>query len=169
MNPFDAVISAGASFSVLDMDYPTTKLSACLDTAMFDVCIFFSRQPKCSGKRFVSASLATPEGNADVTSTESHRFRRSRLWKATDAPSAEWFAWTQQQNSAKAVISRRAAVLTTRGSTCRRGPDGQPNSFCSKISFACRGAVSVTMRKTIDNRKSTTITNFEELERSFFR
>ena len=44
MNPFDAVISAGASFSVLDMDYPTTKLSACLDTAMFDFCISFSRQ-----------------------------------------------------------------------------------------------------------------------------
>ena len=89
MNPFDAVISAGVPFIVLDLEHPTTKLSACLDTAMFDVCISFSRQPTCSGKRFVSGSLATPEGNADVTSTESHRFRRSTLGKATDAPSSE--------------------------------------------------------------------------------
>ena len=153
MNPFDAVISAGVPFIVLDLKHPTTKLSACLDTATFDVCISFSRQPTCSGKRFVLAILAAPESSADVTSTESHRFRRSTLGKATDVPSSEWFAWTQQQNSAKAVISRRAAVLTTRGSTCRRGPDGQPNSFSSKMSLACRGPVIVTMRKTIDNRK----------------
>ena len=58
----------------------------------------------------VAASLAAHRGNADVTSTESHRFRRSRLGKATDAPSAEWFAWTQQQKCAKAVIGTRREV-----------------------------------------------------------
>ena len=40
---------------------------------------------------FVSASLAAQEGIADVTSTESRRFRQSTLGEATDAPRSETF------------------------------------------------------------------------------
>ena len=64
-------------------------------TTMFAFCIGFSGERTLSAKRFVSASLAAPEGTADVTSTESQRFRRPTLKKATDAPRSEHFAWTQ--------------------------------------------------------------------------
>ena len=54
---------------------------------MFGFCIDSSRQRTLGGKRFVSASL--PEGIADVTSTESRRFRQSPLAKAIYAPRSE--------------------------------------------------------------------------------
>ena len=60
---------------------------------MFGLYIGISAERTLSAKRFVSASLAAPEGTADVTSSESQRFRRATL--------------------AKAVVRRVAAVLTT--------------------------------------------------------
>ena len=51
---------------------------------IFHVC--FSQERTLSGKRWVTASLAEPEGIADVTSTESQRFRPSTLAKPIDAP-----------------------------------------------------------------------------------
>ena len=72
-----------------------------------------SRERTLGGKRFVSASLAAPEGIADVTNTESRRFRQPPLGKATDAPRSEHVVWTQWQNFSKAVNRRVAAVLTT--------------------------------------------------------
>ena len=53
--------------------------------------IGIKRHRTLSGKRFVSASLAAQEGIADVTSTESLRFRQSTLGEATDAPRSETF------------------------------------------------------------------------------
>ena len=52
---------------------------------MFGFFIGFSRQRKLGRKRFVSASLAAPEGIADVSSTESLRFRQSTVGEAIDA------------------------------------------------------------------------------------
>ena len=79
--------------------------------------IGFSRERTFRGKRFVSASLAAslaaPEGVADVTNTESHRFRQPPLGKATDAPRSEHVVWTQWQKFSKAFNRRVAAVLTT--------------------------------------------------------
>ena len=96
---------------------------------MFGFYIGFSRQRTPSGKRFVSANLAASRGNTVVTSTESQRFRQSRL--------------------AKAVICRVAAVLTTQVSTCRHRPEAQSNSVSNKLFSACRGVVIGTMRATL--------------------
>ena len=61
---------------------------------MFGFYIESSRERALRGKWFVSASLAAQEGIADVTSTESRRFRQSPLGKATDAPRSEHVVWT---------------------------------------------------------------------------
>ena len=53
---------------------------------MFIIYVCFSQEWTLSGKRWVTASLAEPEGIEDVTSTESQRFRASRLAKPIDAP-----------------------------------------------------------------------------------
>ena len=62
---------------------------------MFGFIIGISRQRTLCGTRFVSASLAAQEGIADVTSTESLRFRQSTLGEAIDPPRSEHFVWTQ--------------------------------------------------------------------------
>ena len=53
---------------------------------MFIIYVCFSQERTLSGKRWVTASLAEPEGIADVISTESQRFRASTLAKPIDAP-----------------------------------------------------------------------------------
>ena len=63
---------------------------------IFGFFICFSRQRTLGGKRFVSASLAAPEGIADVTNTESRRFRQSPLAKAIDAPRSEHVASSKE-------------------------------------------------------------------------
>ena len=63
---------------------------------MFGFYISFSRERTLGGKRFVSASLAAPEGIADVTNTESRRFRQSPLAKAIDAPRSEHVASSKE-------------------------------------------------------------------------
>ena len=63
---------------------------------MFRFFIGFSRQRTLGGKRFVSASLAAPEGIADVTNTESRRFRQSPLAKAIDVPRSEHVASSKE-------------------------------------------------------------------------
>ena len=62
---------------------------------LFGFFIGFSRQRTLGGKRFVSASLAAPEGIADVSSNESQRCQPPTLGKAIDAPRSEHFVWTQ--------------------------------------------------------------------------
>ena len=52
---------------------------------MFIFCVCFGQERTLSGKRWVTASLAEPEGISDVTSTESQRFRLSTLAKPVDA------------------------------------------------------------------------------------
>ena len=63
---------------------------------MFGFYIESSRERALRGKRFVLASLAAPEGIADVTNTESRRFRRSPLAKAIDAPRSEHVASSKE-------------------------------------------------------------------------
>ena len=62
---------------------------------MFGFFIGSSRERTLSGKRFVSATLAAPGGTANVTNTESRRFRQSAIEKAIEAPRSEYFVWTQ--------------------------------------------------------------------------
>ena len=63
---------------------------------LFGFHIGSSRERTPSGKWFVSASLAAPEGIADVTNTESRRFRQSPLAKAIDAPRSEHVASSEE-------------------------------------------------------------------------
>ena len=53
---------------------------------MFTFYVCFSQERTLSGKRWVTASLAEPEGIADVTITESQRFRPSTHAKPIDTP-----------------------------------------------------------------------------------
>ena len=63
---------------------------------IFGFFIGFNRERTLSGKRFVSVSFAAPEGIADVTNTESRRFRQSPLAKAIDAPRSEHVASSKE-------------------------------------------------------------------------
>ena len=63
---------------------------------MFGFYIDSSRERTLGGKRFVSASLAAPKGIADVTNSESRRFRQSPLAKAIDAPRSEHVASSKE-------------------------------------------------------------------------
>ena len=56
---------------------------------MFIFYVCFRQERTLSGKRWVTASLVEPEGIADVTSTESQRFRPSTLAKPIDAPCSQ--------------------------------------------------------------------------------
>ena len=80
---------------------------------LFGFHIGSSRERTPSGKRFVSASLAAPEGIADVSSNESQRYQPPTLEKAIGAPRSEHFVWTHRLIFSKAVIRRLAAVLST--------------------------------------------------------
>ena len=62
---------------------------------MFGFYIDSSRERTLGGKWFVSASLAAPEGIADVSSNESQQCQPPTLGKAIDAPRSEHFVWTQ--------------------------------------------------------------------------
>ena len=62
---------------------------------LFGFHIGSSRERTLRGKWFVSASLAAPDGIADVSSNESLRFRQPPLAKAIDAPRSQHLVWTQ--------------------------------------------------------------------------
>ena len=68
---------------------------------MFIFYVCFGQERTLSGKRWVTASLAEPEGIADVTSTESQRFRPSTLAKPVDAPCSKHM---QSQDSVRQRI-----------------------------------------------------------------
>ena len=63
---------------------------------MFGFYIESSQERALRGKWFVSASLVAQEGTADVTKTESRRFRQSPLAKAIDAPRSEHVASSKE-------------------------------------------------------------------------
>ena len=74
-----------------------------------------------SGKRWVTASLAEPETIADVTSTESQRFRPSTLAKPIDTPRSKntcsdniLFTNESHDEHARMLISRTCGTSPTR-------------------------------------------------------
>ena len=148
--PNDAVISVDAPFSVLDLKCTTTKLPHAETPPCSNAASPSVDKRTFSGKRFVSANLGAPESSADATSTESQRFRRSRL--------------------AKAVIRRVAAVLTTQVSTCKHGLDAQPKKCFQQDVLSLSWRSDWAMRTTIEKRQSNTmLNNVEKRVRSFFR
>ena len=72
-----------------------------------------NRERTLGGKRFVSASLAAPEGTANVTNTESRHFRQSTLAKALHAPRSEHICMNAVTEFCDTCKCRFAAVLTT--------------------------------------------------------
>ena len=87
---------------------------------MFIFCVCFSQERTFRGKRWVTASLAEPEGIADVTSTENQRFRPSTLAKPIDARCLEtpWidkilFANKFRRELARTLISRTCGISST--------------------------------------------------------
>ena len=83
-------------------------------TTMFAFYIGSSGERTLSAKRFVSASLAAPEGSADVTNTKSQRFRRSTIGKATPV------TWKDHRKTSRAAcLSQELAAENSRGAWAR--------------------------------------------------